>query len=202
VDEAMLRRGRLAHRVAILADYALSIGVGVPDGAAYVALAHAEGRAVVRRTSGGTAILHAPGDLVWSRVLPRTDPRTGADFVAAYDRLGAAVVATLRAEGLRAEWTASPGLSDEYCLLGARGSVLAVDGRILGGAAQHVTGRALLHHGVIPFELERGALARIFRLTPPSGFERLTSLRELGVTDAPEEIGCRLSKQLDRATEP
>src|SRR5208282_5648586 len=122
------------------------VGVGVPPDAAYLQRAAGARIPAVRRTTGGSGLLHAPGDLAWSIVLPRADPRVGKDYVHAYPRLGAGVVDFLSERGVAAKWVDPPGTDPDYCLLSARGSVLALEGKVLGGAAQHLAGGALLHH--------------------------------------------------------
>ena len=196
VDEELLRAGRPIARVAVLVDRALSIGVGVPESAMYLTRARERGWPIVRRGSGGEAVLHAGGDLAWSLVLPRTDPRVGHDYSRAYARLGRAVVRFLAEAGIRSRWAPAPHLSESYCLLGPRGSALYVDDRVLGGAAQHVTARALLHHGILPRTLDVRALEEIFGVPRKGGLERLTSLQELGLTDSPRRLGARLAEQL------
>ncbi len=197
-DDALLRRGQPAARVAVLSDRSLSVGAGVRPDVSYVLRARSEGRAIVRRGSGGTAVVHAPGDLAWSVVLPRSDPRVGRDFVRAYERLGAGVVRFLEEERLPARWTPAPGLSEGLCLLSGRGRVLSVHGRVVGGAAQHLAGPALLHHGILTRSLDRAALARWFDLPGPV-LERLTSLEELGLVEPSEALAARLERALSRA---
>ncbi len=194
-DEALLRRGVRARRVAVLADRALSVGVGVAPSAPYLVRAQAAGLPVVRRSTGGTGVIHGAGDLAWSIVLPRDDPTVGRDFVRAYGRLGRGVVRFLGEHGLSAEWAPPPGIAPDYCLLSGRGQVLALGDRILGGAAQHLSRTALLHHGIVPLDVDRESIARVFGLTATGAGERLTSLRGLGITDEPEA----LAEQLDRA---
>jgi len=179
-EEALLRDGGPAVRVAVLADRALSVGVAVPELAPWLARARAEGIPVVRRSSGGTGVLHAPGDLAWSLVLPRDHPLVGRDFVGAYGRLGGGAVRFLAARGRAASWVPAPGLSAECCLLGERGQVLVVAERILGGAAQHADRAALLHHGILPFAVDRAATGRLFGLPSPGPVDRLVGLADLG----------------------
>lgn len=196
-DEDLLRRGSTAARVAVLSDRAVSFGVGVGTGADPVARARSLGWRVVRRRSGGTGILHSPGDLAWTLVLPRGDARVGADYVRRYDRLGRAVVDFLAEVGIASAWTPSLGLSPSYCLLGGRGSVLTVEGRVLGGAAQHVAGGALLHHGILPWSLDRAALSDIFGLNAATGLGRLTCLSEIGIGEPAEGLAARLARSLE-----
>ena len=196
-DESLLRRGGPAGRVAVLADGALSVGMGVPADAPYLVRARAEGWAIVRRSSGGTAVAHGPGDLTWTIVLPRTDARVGNDYARKYDRLGRAIVRFLSSHGVTARWAPPPAVSDGYCLLGHRGSALWVEGRVLGGAAQHLSGQALLHHGVLPRAIDRTALGRLFELPDHGGLDRLTSLSEAGIRERSEALAVGLAVALD-----
>lgn len=195
-DEALLRQGEVAARVAVLNDRAISVGVGVPDRARFLVRGRGLGWPVVRRETGGTGLLHSPGDLAWTMVLPRSDPRVGRDYVRAYERLGRGVVRFLESEGISASWEPSPGLGDDYCLFGPRGSVLSTGRRVLGGAAQHLSARALLHHGIVPRTIDRGALVRVFGISEADARDRLTSLTELGLTSAPRTLARKLGRCL------
>ncbi len=197
-DEAILRRAVPAVRVAVLTDRALSYGVGVRAEAPFLARSLREGIPTVRRTTGGSGLLHAPGDLAWSVVLPRSDPRVGKDFVHAYSRLGEGVVRFLSERGVVTKWQDPPGSDPEYCLLSARGSVLKHGEKVLGGAAQHLAARTLLHHGILPLELDRPMLRRLFGLSTEA-VGRLTSLRELGVEGPSEQLAWKLAAHLSEA---
>ena len=153
---------------------------------------------LLRRSTGGTGVLHHRGDLVWSLVLPRTHPAVGPDFVRAYERLGGPVRDALRSSGIEAAWTGPLARSDRFCLLGPRGQVLTVGGRALGGAAQHATGRALLHHGIVVERPARPLLAALFGV-PPEVLERSCTgcLEERPGTDL-ETIGRSLLEQSAR----
>jgi len=191
----ILRRAVPAVRVAVLIDRAVSFGVGVPPDAPYLLRAAKAGIPAVQRTTGGTGLLHAPGDLAWSVVLPRADPRVGDDYVHGYSRLGAGLVHFLSERGAAATWTDPPGTDPDYCLLSARGSVLALHDKVLGGAAQHLAGGTLLHHGIVPLELDRPLLRKLFGLTPKA-LARLTSLRELGIEGTSETLAWKLAASL------
>ena len=194
-DEAILRRGVPAVRVAVLSDRAVSYGVGVHPEAPFLARSTKEGVPTVRRTTGGSGLLHAPGDLAWSVVLPRGDPRVGRDFVRAYARLGEGVVRFLVERGVPVRWQDPPGTDPDYCFLSARGLVLKHGEKVLGGAAQHLTRGTLLHHGILPLVLDRPLLQRLFGLSV-AATERLTSLRELGIEDGSETLAWKLAASL------
>jgi len=194
-DEVILRRGVPAVRVAVLTDRAVSYGVGVRAEAPFLARSAKEGVAAVRRTTGGTGLLHGPGDLAWSIVLPRADPRVGRDFVHAFPRLGEGVVRFLGERGITSQWRDPPGTDPDYCLLSARGFVLKHGEKVLGGAAQHLASGSLLHHGILPLEIDRPLLRRLFALSAGSAAQ-LTSLRELGVEGAPDTLAWKLAAKL------
>ncbi len=195
-DEERLRSGRAEARAGVVRDRSVSVGVGVPWPPPYSARAEREGLPLVRRRTGGTALVHLEGDLLWSIVLPRADVRVGRDFARAYDRLGTGVVSFLGDLGLRASWTPAPGLAPAYCTLSARGQVLCVGAKIVGGAAQHATAQALLHQGTVSVGVDRGTIERVFALSSSETTERLGSLHDLGVGEASGALAARLERSL------
>ena len=74
-----------------------------------------------------------------------------------------------------------------------------VRGRAIGGAAQHVTPRALLHHGTVCVGLDRAKLSRIFDAAPQLLEETVTSLSEEGVVRTPYELSRSLFEALHRS---
>ena len=177
--EALLRRGEPSFRVALVSRPAVSFGVGVPPQAEYLRRSREIGMPVVARSTGGTGALHLENDILWAIVLPRSDPRVGADFVRAYARLGRPVVAGLAASRVRSVWVPAPGLVQEYCPLSSRGEVLVTDQGIVGGAAQHLTSQALLHEGGLSWTVDRAAVDQLFGL-PTGG----PSMRLAGISEA------------------
>jgi lipoate-protein ligase A len=199
-DEEALREGIASVHVGLLADPALSLGVGQSPEEPCARRAEGAGLPVIRRASGGTAVLLGRDDLTWSVVLPREHPRAGHDYVHAYDRLGAALVAVLgELGGPAATWVPSPALNDEVCLLGARGHVLSAGGRILGGAAQHRTGRTLLHHGFLLRALDWPLFGACFPNAVPVARERLSGWTDIGWSIGPQPLARRLASALARS---
>lgn len=203
-DEELLSAGAPAVRVAILSEAAVSFGVAQGADPVGAAAARATGVAVVRRRTGGSGLLHLPGDVVWAVVLPRAHPAVGADFPRAYGRLGHGLVRFFADAGLPASWEPAPGVAPAYCLLSPRGQVLTGRGRIFGGAAQHATARALLHHGVLASRQDPVLLERLFGVPPELTRSRLAGLDELlgRSLGAPElaSLAGRIAEAL--ATEP
>jgi lipoate-protein ligase A len=184
-DATALATGRAHVRVARLSDRTLSFGIGRPPSDAVADRARARGIPILHRSTGGTGVLHEPGDLVLSVILPRRHPQVGSDFVRAYDRLGAGVVAALGGLGIRARWAGPLHLSDELCLLGSRGSALSIGPRVLGGAAQHLTHDALLHHVVLARSVDRTMVSHLFDMDVAILEQRLAALTE---ETAPKEL--------------
>lgn len=201
-DERFLRRGEAVTRAAVLSTAALSVGVSQREDSPCVVRARRLGIPVVRRSTGGLGLWHAPGDVVWSLILPRSDARVGNDFSTAYARLGAGPVRLLSDLGIPSDWRAPSGPPSEYCLLSGRGAVLTVGGLALGGAAQHLTRLALLHHGVLPYRLDPPRLSELFELPADVVVRSLTSLEKVVYGIPPMEVARRLRSILAGASEP
>jgi lipoate-protein ligase A len=175
-DERALREATPTVRVSRVSEPALSIGVGQDDLAPAAERARLRGIPVVRRMSGGTGLLHASRDIVWSVVVPRAEADFGPNLQSAYGVLGEAHVRALEEFGVAARWIPAPALFEPYCLLSGRGEVLASDGRILGGAAQHLTRDALLHHGVVNVQTDASEVSALFGLPEDLVRSRITDL--------------------------
>lgn len=180
-DRRRLDVGEAHLRVGIVSQVGVSAGVSVDPESPTVRRVRRAGVPVTSRTSGGTIVVASPGDLVWSLVLPNSSERPGRSRLHAYARLGEGVTRWLDRLGVEAGWGEALGRSDDFCLLGPRGSVLLAGGRAVGGAAQHRSSRALLHHGLIVRTVDRRRLARWFALDPELLRRATTSLEELGV---------------------
>lgn len=198
-DDDALLRGKPAVRVGIVARRSISFGVGTSASAAFLPRARSRGVLTIRRSTGGSGVLHEPGDLLWSVVLPRSHPAVGPDFVRAYDRLGRGPVRWLASGGLSTLWGDPERISEDLCFLSGRGRVLRAEGRVLGGAAQHLTGTALLHQGAVSWHVDHRAVAELFGVAPVGGADRLVGLDELGFRGTAEPIVGALARALSTA---
>jgi lipoate-protein ligase A len=196
-DDRALRAGRPAYRVGVIADRTVSYGVGVQADAPFVLRCEAEGVPAHRRSSGGTGFLHQPGDLVWSVILPRNDPRVGRDFLRSFARFGAGASSFLSGRGVPVHWVPAPGVLHDYCPLSDRGEVPEGRGRILGGAAQHLSGATLLHQGTFSLTVDRPLLDRLFDPASSGASQRLGSLREMGIEGEPLDLAGELAAAID-----
>jgi len=196
IEEELLRQGEPAVHVAVVERTVLSVGVGVRDDSPLLRRADGLGIPTAHRSSGGTGVLHLAQDLVWAVILPRSDPRVGRDFVHGYSRFGSGLVAALAAHRISSAWVPAPGLSEECCPLGPRGHVLETHGQVVGAAAQHLTGTALLHHGTLSLHVDRDLVGRLFSFPDPVLADRLGALDEHGVREPPDRVAEQVARAL------
>ena len=105
---------------------------------------------VVRRVTGGGAVLHA-GDLTYSVVAPFAAPELPQDLRGSYEWIRARLIRGLELAGLAARRSRAQAGADrlELCFAGATGYEVELDGEKLVGSAQRRSGRAFLQHGSI-----------------------------------------------------
>jgi len=155
----------------------------------------ARGVEVVRRSTGGGAVLHG-SDLTYSVTAPATD--LPGDVVACYALLAAGLVEGLRTLGVEARCVArgaQTARADFDCFARAgAGEIVAAGAKLCGSAQRRVRG-GLLQHGSLRL-----------RPDPPGASEAAgidsraaTSLAELGCAAAPAEVAEALARALARA---
>jgi len=128
------------------------------------------GVGVVRRPTGGRAVLHA-GELTYSVVGESGEPPLGASIMEAYGAIAAALVAGLRSLGVSAELAAVPtasrvrnGGASPPCFVSAGRFEIVVDGKKLIGSAQRRVGRGVLQHGSLLTDERHEDLADLLRI--------------------------------------
>jgi len=124
---------------------------------------------LVRRVTGGGAVLHA-GDLTYAVVAPATGSDLPADLRGSYEWIRARLVAGLARAGVAARAAcARPGADRlELCFAGATGYEIELDGEKLVGSAQRRLRHAFLQHGSIRISDDR-ALYRALTGAAPAG---------------------------------
>ena len=158
---------------------ALSLGYGQPLAAVDVDLASQRGIDLVRRPTGGQAILHND-ELTYALMLPRTHALAAGGVLASYERLSAGFERGFAALGLDAQqgsW--QPAASDAeglLCFASPSTHELSADGVKLMGSAQTRLGGALLQHGSIPFAHDP-RIYDVLRLPRPAALRGLRDLR-------------------------
>lgn len=126
---------------------------------------------IVRRPTGGKAILHSTGDVTYSVIAPAAEKPFSPDVLAGYAAVNEALVTGLGILGVRAAmrdpapiWPEtgvdfgcfeSPGRHEVYWA-----------GRKMVASAQRRTTGVVLQHGTIPFAETGSGLADLLRLDP------------------------------------
>lgn len=106
--------------------------------------------AIVRRSSGGSAIYTDQGQLIFSVIL--SDKLVSSDVIESYSQICGAVIAALSSMGVRAE---HKPVND-----------ILVNGSKISGSAQLRRGGAMLHHGTLLVDTDVDVIASLVK---PSG---------------------------------
>ena len=152
---------------------AISLGYGQPlDRRIDVDQAERMGIALVRRPTGGSAILHEGPELelTYSVVGGEADFPGAGDLLETYRWIGAALAAGLNSLGAAAEVVPVRPSSAEsmpaFCFMRTGSYELEVSGRKLVGSAQRRQGRGFLQHGSVMLGASAERLRRVFPGTP------------------------------------
>ncbi len=124
---------------------------------------------VVRRRSGGGAVLVRPGEQVWADVLlPAGDPLWDDDVGRSFHWLGQAWVDTLHSLGLEGRWHDGPMVCTPWCrqvcFAGIGQGEVTVDGRKVVGMSQRRTRAGALFHCAALLRWDHTALAHLLDL--------------------------------------
>lgn len=143
--------------------HCLSLGYGQRTRVVDRARCRARGWQVVRRPSGGGALLHAE-ELTYCLLLPPQHPLQQGDILASYARLRRGLVAGLARLGVAADEavTATTGSRRHFeaiCYLQPAAQEVSVAGRKLIGSAQLRRRGVLLQHGSLPLGADITAIA-------------------------------------------
>lgn len=144
-----------------------------------LAACRAAGVGIVRRTTGGRAVLHGR-DLTYSVAAPEAMLRPGLRN--SYDQVATALLAAIRSLGAReasrvpASREARPNKVFD-CFAEPAGDEIVVGMKKLVGSAQRRRGGAVLQHGSIRMEVDPKAVALAAGVDP----EVSTTLSELGI---------------------
>ncbi len=158
VDEAILRAVAAGAAQPTLRFYAweppaLSLGRAQRASDADGQALHAAGYGLVRRPTGGKAILHID-ELTYSVVAPRSDPRVTGPVAESYRRLSAGLVRGLELLGLanaEADQRAKDhGSVGPVCFEVPSDYEITASGRKLVGSAQMRSDGTVLQHGAVP----------------------------------------------------
>lgn len=166
IDEAILRGVAKGWSPPTLRFYGwqpacLSLGQAQLAGEVDFGACEALGVDVVRRPTGGRAILHVD-ELTYSVTACEDEPRVHGGIVESYRRLSEGLLAGLLALGLPGRQVERPGVHDRdegpVCFEVPSNYEIVFDGRKLIGSAQVRKSKVVLQHGALPLY---GDIARI-----------------------------------------
>jgi lipoate-protein ligase A len=126
---------------------ALSLGHFQPESDVDRAACTRYGVDVVRRPTGGAALLHG-SDVTYAVAMPRVGGRAGS-VASIYETLACALIEGLGRLGVAAEIAHHDGAAGAVCFSAHRGADLRAGGRKLCGSAQLRRSDAVLQHGSI-----------------------------------------------------
>jgi lipoate-protein ligase A len=166
VDEAILEHAAQGLVPPTLRLYAwsppcLSLGYAQPYGDADLNRLRQRAWMVVRRPTGGRAILHTD-ELTYAVVAPASNPLVRGSLLESYNRIALALLRAVRSLGLDAAVKSGAnvdrGSANPVCFEAPSAHEITVGGKKLIGSAQARRRGGVLQHGSLPL---MGALARI-----------------------------------------
>jgi lipoate-protein ligase A len=181
---------------------ALSLGRFQPEADVDLAACRSRGVEVVRRPTGGRALLHG-ADLTYAVAMPR--PAGAAGHVdALYRAIAAGLIAGLARLGVRAEIGGERGSAGPACFAAAQGADLRVGERKLCGSAQVQRGAVVLQHGSVLLDrLGFDELDLLVGAADPEARVKLrarsVTLRELGVDADPATVAASIAAGFEAA---
>jgi lipoate---protein ligase len=162
-------------RVLTSTDRAVVLGSGQDDSDVDRPRAEALGISVVRRRSGGGAVLVGPGDVIWlDIVVPAGDALWVPDVGRACWWLGDTWIEALASVGLRGgrAWRGPmvrSAWSDRVCFAGLGAGEVTLDDRKVVGISQRRTRAGALFQCAVPIQWDPRPLVEVLRWRPGEG---------------------------------
>jgi lipoate-protein ligase A len=177
--------------------YAISLGYNQSVGDILVERCRIDGIDVVRRPTGGRAILHAH-ELTYSVVMEAG----GRSIAQVYEDIGRAVVAALRYLGVEAEMSNNvlnfPALygvrpSSVSCFTSISRSEIQCCGKKIVGSAQRRYGNVVLQHGSVLLGPHHRHLSEYIRWSDPREKERMDAVMTEKTIEVETVLGRRVT---------
>jgi lipoate-protein ligase A len=200
VDEAILEAVYKGDSLPTLRLYAwqpacLSLGYAQPFAEVNTANLAQNGWEVVRRPTGGRAILHVD-ELTYAVIAPETEPRVAGGVLESYLRLSRALLEALRILGLSPESqekedsTGTRKKPNPVCFEVPSNYEITVKGRKLIGSAQARRKEGILQHGALPLSGDLGRIITALAFPNPEAEEKARERLMARATTIERELGC------------
>ncbi len=153
---------------------------------------------VVRRSTGGGALVHHPEELLYAIVVRLDHPGLSRDILSSYEQLDSPVLLLLEELGLAPTQVRGHGGQRPCCYLRGTGVRVLIGGKVVSGASQRRTRTHLLQHGTLLVQTDHQLTARLLREPLADVRAGITSLREYQVQTPAAELAEALARALGR----
>ncbi len=142
---------------------------------------------VVRRLTGGRALLH-DNEITYSYICPVNYLKQGENITSSYKEISQILIDALKKIGIETEFGAlkRPNTHFDYCMLISTGADLCCRGRKLIGSAQFRKEGYILQHGSILYDYNPELLQEIFKEEVST--DSIISIKEINSDIKKEDI--------------
>ena len=155
----------------------ISLGRNQKDDFLDKELLQAQNIDIVRRLTGGRALLH-DRELTYSYVCPINSLKNGENVTASYMEISSILIDKMRKLGIELEFGGGKVHTKfDYCMLISTGADLTYKGKKLIGSAQFRKDGYILQHGSILYDCDEGLLETIF--SEPIDKSYVTTIKEI-----------------------
>lgn len=142
---------------------------------------------VVRRLTGGRALLHAD-EITYSFICPTLYLKNGEHVVSSYKEISRILIGKFKTIGIDLDFGSNKPIKTgfDYCMLISTGADLCYHGKKLIGSAQCRKQGYILQHGSILYDYDKALLEKIFK--EPVSADEITSIKEINPKLTKEKI--------------
>lgn len=142
---------------------------------------------VVRRLTGGRALLHAD-EITYSFICPTLYLKNGEHVVSSYKEISRILIGKFKTIGIDLDFGSNKQIKTgfDYCMLISTGADLCYHGKKLIGSAQCRKQGYILQHGSILYDYDKALLEKIFK--EPVSTDEITSIKEINPKLTKEKI--------------
>lgn len=142
---------------------------------------------VVRRLTGGRALLHAD-EITYSFICPTLYLKKGEHVVSSYKEISRILIGKFKTIGIDLDFGSNKPIKTgfDYCMLISTGADLCYHGKKLIGSAQCRKQGYILQHGSILYDYDKALLEKIFK--EPVSTDEITSIKEINPKLTKEKI--------------